>query len=232
MQQSDEIRRPGEPEETDQREPEGGPDSETSPGAEAGSGEVTEAAVQAGAKPAAAKSALRETVETVLTALVIALLIRSFLIQLYVVDGQSMVPTLQHMDRLLVNKIVYRLREPKPGEIIVLEDPANPRRQLIKRVIAVGGETVQIRNRVTFVNGKPLHEEYTNPVSVHFKDMEPYTVPEGYVYVMGDNRGGSMDSRHLGPIELSKIEGKAFFMFWPPARFGTGPLDAPRTYME
>ncbi len=179
-----------------------------------------------------AKSALRETVETVLTALVIALLIRSFLVQLYVVDGESMFPTLHHMDRLLVNKIVYRLRQPQPGEIIVLEDPANPRRQLIKRVIAVGGETVEIRNRVTFLNGKPLVENFTNPVSVHFSDVQPYTVPEGYIYVMGDNRGGSLDSRILGPIELSKVEGKAFFMFWPLDRFGKKPLEVPRTYME
>lgn len=196
--------------------------------------EATPAQAEGSSSTAAtAKSALRETLETVVVALLIALVIRSFLVQLYVVDGESMYPTLHHGDRLLVNKIVYRLGDPKPGEIVVVEDPANPRRQLIKRVVAIGGETIEIRNRVLFVDGKPLEEDYTNPVSVHFHDVRPFTVPEGYIYVMGDNRGGSLDSRVLGPIQVDKVEGKAFFLFWPPDRMGAhGPLNEPRTYME
>lgn len=179
------------------------------------------------------KSALRETLETVLVALVIALLIRSFLVQLYVVDGESMFPTLHHGDRLLVNKIGYRLSEPKPGDVVVVEDPANPRRQLIKRVIAIGGETVEVRNHVVFIDGKPLEEQFVHPFSVHFSDVKPVKVPEGYVYVMGDNRGGSLDSRALGPIQVSKVEGKAFFLFWPVSRMKNhGPLEPPRTFMQ
>ncbi|MFZ5825331.1 MAG: signal peptidase I [Bacillota bacterium] len=179
------------------------------------------------------KSALRETLETVLVALVIALLIRSFLVQLYVVDGESMFPTLHHGDRLLVNKIGYRLGEPKPGDVVVVEDPANPRRQLIKRVIAVGGETVEVRNHAVFIDGKPLEEDFVHPFSVHFRDVKPVEVPEGYVYVMGDNRGGSLDSRTLGPVQVSKVEGKAFFLFWPVSRMKShGPLEAPRAYMQ
>lgn len=183
------------------------------------------------AKPGA-KSALRETLETVLVALLVALVIRSFLVQLYVVDGESMFPTLHHGDRLLVNKIGYRFGQPEVGEIVVLEDPQDPRRQLIKRVIAVAGETVEVRNRTVFVNGQALKEEsYTNPHTVHFLDMPPQPVPEGYLFVMGDNRGGSLDSRMLGPIPVSKVEGKAFFLFWPLNRMKNhGPLDASRTY--
>lgn len=183
------------------------------------------------AEKAPAKSALRETLETVLVALVIALVIRSFLVQIYVVEGESMFPTLHDGDRLLVNKIGYRLGKPQAGEIVVLEDPANPRRQLIKRVIAVAGETVEVQNHVVFINGKPLEEAYTNPNSAPFPDVKPTRVPDGYVYVMGDNRGGSLDSRVLGPIQVSQVEGKAFFLFWPPARMNNhGLLYAPRNY--
>lgn len=185
------------------------------------------------AKSTPKKSALRETLETVLVALLIALVIRSFLVQIYVVDGESMYPTLHHGDRLLVNKIVYRLGDPKPGDIVVVEDPGNPRRQLIKRVIAVGGETVEVRNHVVFIDGKPLEETFTNPLSVHFTDVRPVLVPEGYVYVMGDNRGGSLDSRAMGPVQTSKVEGKARFLFWPPARMQNHALlEQPRTYMQ
>lgn len=178
-----------------------------------------------------AKSPLRETLETVVVALLIALVIRSFLVQLYVVDGESMFPTLHHGDRLLVNKIGYRLGEPRVGEIVVVEDPQDPRRQLIKRVIALGGETVEVRNHVVFIDGKPLEEAYTNPVSVHFPDMRPQQVPEGHLFVMGDNRGGSLDSRAMGPIPVNKVQGKAFFLFWPFSRMNDhGPLNGPRTY--
>lgn len=184
-----------------------------------------------GPAKAPAKSALREMLETVLVALLVALVIRSFLVQIYVVDGESMLPTLHHGDRLLVNRLVYRLGEPEAGEIVVLQDPQDPRRQLIKRVIAVAGETVEVRNQVVFVDGKPLAEDYTNPMSVHVADMHPQQVPAGYVFVMGDNRGGSLDSRILGPIPINKIVGKAFFLFWPLDRMNNhGPLDASRTY--
>ncbi|MFZ5815101.1 MAG: signal peptidase I [Bacillota bacterium] len=213
--------------------PKEGPAPTGEPAADPAPPEPAEPVEAAPTAPPVATSALRETLETVVVALLVALVIRSFLVQLYVVDGESMYPTLHHGDRLLVNKMVYRLREPKPGEIIVVEDPANPRRQLIKRVVAVEGETVEVRNRVVFVDGRPLKETFTNPTSVHFKDVAPSKVPEGHVYVMGDNRGGSLDSRMLGPIQRSKIEGKAFYLFWPPARIGKhGPLEAARLYLD
>jgi len=177
------------------------------------------------------KGAVREIFETVVIALLIALVVRTFVVQLYRVDGESMVPTLQHNDRLLVNKIVYRFRPPAAGEVVVLDDPANPGRQLIKRVIAVAGEEVEVRGDLVLVDGSPLAEPYINPANLGTYDAGPLTVPEGYVWVMGDNRGSSLDSRLLGPVEARSVHGRAMALFWPPGRFGQhGPLAAARTY--
>lgn len=174
------------------------------------------------------KSVVREWLETIVVALLVALLIRSFVLQVYLVEGESMEPTLHTEERLLVNKFIYRFREPRAGEIIVLQDPGKPSRELIKRVVAVGGETVQVTKGVVYVNGAPLQEPYKNDLFTQYSDTPPVLVPEGTVFVMGDNRGRSFDSRNIGPIELGKVDGKAFFMFWPPGRFSFGPLDYPR----
>lgn len=174
------------------------------------------------------KSTVREWVETLVVALVVALVIRSFVVQVYLVEGPSMEPTLHTDERLLVNKLVYRIRDPKPGEVIVLQDPNRPQRELIKRVIAVGGETIEVRQGNVYVNGQPLKEPYINTVVTRRDDMAPLPVPEGYIFVMGDNRSWSFDSRAIGPIALDKVDGKAFFMFWPVDRFAYGPLDQGR----
>lgn len=176
------------------------------------------------------KSALREWVETLAVALVVALVIRAFVVQVYMVEGPSMEPTLHTGERLLVNKFVYRFRKPEPGEIIVLQDPGRPQRELIKRVIAVGGETIEVRKGVVYVNGQPLKEPFINTLDNEKKDdMPPVSVQPGYIFVMGDNRAWSFDSRAIGPIAVDKVDGKAFFMFWPVDRFAYGPLDQPRT---
>lgn len=186
--------------------------------------------VQPPAKPA--KSALRETLETVLVALLLAFFIRTFLVQQYVVDGASMYPTLHDGDRLLVNKLVYRFRTPQAGDVIVLADKSTPGRQLIKRVVAVAGETIAVQDQQVLVNGQPLQEDYTNPNTPRYGDVGQVTVPPGQIYVMGDNRGGSLDSRTLGPIEISQVQGKASFLFWPFDRARQhGPLEAARTYI-
>ncbi|MGE5675617.1 MAG: signal peptidase I [Mycobacterium leprae] len=173
------------------------------------------------------RSEAREWLETILIALAVALVIRGYIAQTYVVDGDSMVPSLHNGERFLVNKLVYRFRLPKPGEIVVLHDPAAPTKQLVKRVVALPGETVQIKHQVLYVNGQPISENYINK-AYPIADFPLTTVPPGTVYVMGDNRGRSMDSRSIGPILLSKIEGKGVFMLWPLDRFGKGPLDQPR----
>lgn len=177
------------------------------------------------------KGPLREILETVALALVVALLVRTFGVQLYRVEGESMLPTLAHGDRLLVNKLVYRFREPVPGEVVVVADPANPRRHLVKRVIAVAGEEVEVRGDAVWVNGSLLEEPYVHPDSPGTYRAGPLTVPEGYVWVMGDNRGASLDSRLLGPLPVSRVEGRAVALFWPLARVAAhGPLVSARTY--
>lgn len=175
------------------------------------------------------KHPMREWLETVALALVIALLIRGFLVQVYKVEGRSMEQTLHEPERVMVNKLVYRFRGPQPGEIIVLKDPTDRSRELIKRVIAVEGETIEVRQGEVYVNGQPVAEPYKQP-GVY--DSEPVKVPPGHVYVMGDNRMASMDSRWLGPIPLEVVQGKAFFRFWPPAAFGTDPFSTRRSSSE
>lgn len=188
---------------------------------------------EAGAAPSAGRksrrSPLLEWIETLVIALLVALLVRSFVVQVYLVEGESMEPTLYTNERLLVNKLVYRFRDPLPGEIVVLRSPTQGR-DLIKRVVAVAGETVEVRNGVVYINGEPLEEPYKNTLYTDYPDTSPVVVPEGTVYVMGDNRGRSYDSRMMGPVDVDLVEGKAFFMFWPPSHFGDGPLEYPRTY--
>lgn len=176
-----------------------------------------------------AKGPVRELLETVGIALAVALVVRTFVVQLYLVDGESMFPTLHHRDRLLVSKIVYHLRQPRAGEVVVLKDPTNPNRQLIKRVVAVEGETISLQERRLYVDGVEIAEPYVNPAPQQVADVAETPVPPGHIYVMGDNRGASLDSRIIGPIAVADVQGKAFFRFWPPDRLGSGPLDAPRT---
>ncbi len=179
--------------------------------------------------PTSAKNNLREWLETVVIALAVALLIRAFVVQVYLVEGESMEPTLHTAERLMVNKFIYRLRPPAPGEVVVLQDPAQPRRELIKRVIAVAGETIEVKKGVVYINGKPIKEPFKNNTFTTNENFPPFTVPEGKIFVMGDNRGRSLDSRMIGAIPLKKVEGEAFFLFWPPNRFWAGGLDHPRT---
>lgn len=197
-----------------------------------------EAAVEAGAPTAPdraepevkppGKSVAREWLETVVIALVVAFLIRSFVVQVYKVEGESMEPTLKTEERLLVNKFVYYFRDPRAGEVIVLQDPGKPQRELIKRVVAVAGEKVEVRKGVLYVNDEPIVEDYKNTAFVSHAESGPVTIPAGHLFVMGDNRGRSFDSRAIGPIALDKVDGKAFLLFWPLNRFAAPLSDQPR----
>lgn len=163
------------------------------------------------------KSPVREVIETVVVALLIALLIRQFVVEVFVVDGRSMEPTLFTSERLLVNKFVYRFRTPQPGEIIVFRYPRNQDRDFIKRVVAVAGDRVEIRDGYVYVNDQPLPDPY-----VSYRDGGTWpevTVPPGAVWVLGDNRNNSEDSRYFGEVPLGNIKGRAFFRFWPIGRF-------------
>lgn len=156
-----------------------------------------------------------EWVRSIVIAIVLALVIRFFLFEVFVVEGGSMSPTLEENERLVVNKIVYRLDEPRYGEIVVFE--FEPGRDFIKRVIGMGGDTIEIRAGKLYRNGKKVEEPYLID-ELQMRDYGPVTVPEGKFFLMGDYRTNSMDSRdgRVGFIPEEKIKGRAFFIFWPP----------------
>jgi signal peptidase I len=159
---------------------------------------------------------LRETIETVVLALVIAMVIRTVAMESFVVQGSSMEPTLLNSERLLVNKLVYRFHPPSPGDVIVFRYPRAPDRDYVKRVVAVAGDTIEIKLGRVYVNGRLVTEPYlARAGSGSFPLME---VPAGHVFVLGDNRANSDDSRAFGPVPLDLIKGKAFFVFWPVGR--------------
>lgn len=156
---------------------------------------------------------LFELGETVLPAIVIAVLINLFLAQATRVYGHSMEPNLHTDQRLVVEKVSYHLRGPQRGDVVVLRLPERGPELLIKRIIGLPGETVEIKDGSVFVNGQRLDEQYVAGKTSGSHD--PKTVPEGYVFVMGDNRGASNDSRVFGPVLLSRIVGRAWISYWP-----------------
>lgn len=165
-------------------------------------------------QPPRSKSTLREVAETILIALVVALLIRHFVFEVYLVDGPSMSPTLETGQRVVVAKFVHYTRTPRPGEITVFRFPLQPDRDFVKRVIAVAGDTVEIRQGQVYVNGKLLAEDYV--ISRDQFTHPPVVVPEKAIYVLGDNRANSTDSRFFGTVPLHLVKGPAVLRFWPP----------------
>ncbi len=152
-----------------------------------------------------------------------ALLLRLFVVQQFAVDGESMLGTLRSGDRVIVNKLSYVAHDPRHGDIVVLEDikASVEVRDLIKRVIALPGETLEYRNCRLFINGAPVVEPYLDPQLVtpgHCGDSQrPVTVEPGHVFVMGDNRAASLDSRAsaIGQIPFDNLIGRAFVVVWP-----------------
>ncbi|MCL6430176.1 MAG: signal peptidase I [Anaerolineae bacterium] len=160
----------------------------------------------------------REVLETVLPAMVIVLVINMFLAQATRVEGQSMEPSLHDNQRLIIEKVSYYVHPPRRGDIVVLKLPNHRSDALIKRVIGLPGETVEIRDGVVLINGEPLDEPYLNQST--YQGMPPRVVPEGEVFVLGDNRGFSNDSRAFGFVPFSDIVGRAWFRYWPPSEIG------------
>lgn len=165
----------------------------------------------------------KDWIVSILIAVVLAFFIRYFIVELYVVDGSSMEPTLHNSQRLVVNKFLYRLKTPERGDIVVFRYPSDPSRDFIKRVIAVAGDTVEIKEGRVFVNGKLQNETY---ILEKTRGSYPLaTVPVGRIFAMGDNRNNSEDSRFpdVGFVSYDLLKGKAFLVFWPFAEMKTLP---------
>jgi signal peptidase I len=155
------------------------------------------------------------TVQTLLSAAVYATLIVTFGFQVARVDGLSMEPTLEDHDRLIVNKLVYELGDPRPGDIVMLYYPPNPEKMFVKRVIAKEGDSVQIIRGRIHINGNPVSDDYLTDEWRSHDDWGPEVVKPGYYFVMGDNRNNSSDSRTWGPVPKKYIVGKVKFRWWP-----------------
>lgn len=157
-----------------------------------------------------------ELIKSILIAIIAAVLIITFVFETVSVDGQSMFPTLNHKDRLIVEKVSYYFREPKAGDVVVFKYPADTREKFIKRVVAVAGDKVKIENNRLYVNGKEIDEPYINEKIINGFYSEA-VVPENTIFVLGDNRNYSKDSRFpdVGFVSLKLVVGRAALRIYP-----------------
>lgn len=160
-----------------------------------------------------------EIIESVAIAVLLAVVIRYFIFEPFYIPSGSMEPTLQENDRIIVSKFNYYFQETKRGDIIVFKYPRDTKRNFVKRVIAVGGETMAVKSSRLYINGQPVAEDYLPP-GLRFSDFGPVEVPAGYYFMMGDNRNNSDDSRVWGLLPENLIVGKALVLYWPPGRIG------------
>jgi signal peptidase I len=180
------------------------------------------------------RSVFREYVEAALWALVLTLFLRAFVIQAFRIPSESMRDTLLVGDFLFVNKFEYGpkipfthirlpgLRAPKRGDVIVFQFPQDPTKDFIKRCIGTGNQTIEVRDKVVKVDGQALKEPYTRhtdpeirPAGYDFRDnFGPLTVPKGEMFMMGDNRDNSNDSRYWGTLKMDLVKGRAMFLYW------------------
>jgi len=153
--------------------------------------------------------------KTLASAAVYATLIVTFVCQVARVEGQSMAPTLEDQDRLIVNKLAYRLNDPQVGDIVMLYYPVNPEKSFVKRVIAEEFDEVRIVDGQVYRNGVLLDDAYIPPEYRSHDQWGPQTIPEGYYFVMGDHRNNSLDSRHWNYVPKKYIIGKVQLRWWP-----------------
>jgi signal peptidase I len=168
---------------------------------------------------------MRENLQILVIALALALFIRSFIAEPRYIPSESMLPTLEISDRLVVEKLSYYFRLPKRGEIVVFEPPQQLQSQgyqkdqaFIKRVVGTPGQTIQVKNGIVYVDGSPLKEDYIAEPPAY--QMPAVRVPENHLFVMGDNRNNSNDSHAWGFLPKQNVIGHACFRFWPINRFG------------
>lgn len=165
------------------------------------------------------KSKLIEFLESVVIAVILAVLIRIFVFSPFYIPSGSMEPTLQVGDRIIVSKISYRFTEPHRGDIMVFKYPLDPERDFVKRVIGIGGDVVLMQNNKLYINGDQVNEEYL-PANMTYDDFGPLEIAEGHYFMVGDNRNNSDDSRNWGLVSEDKIVGKAVIIYWPVSRIG------------
>ncbi|MCD6574456.1 signal peptidase I [Candidatus Aerophobetes bacterium] len=166
---------------------------------------------------------IKETVETVVIALVLAFLIRTFVVQTFWIPSGSMEPTLLVGDRIMAYKLFYGISKVKRGDILIFKFPLDPRKDFVKRVIGLPGDTIEIRDKKVYINGKRLIEPYvfhSDRWNTGFPRDEygPVKVPPGSLFVLGDNRDSSEDSRYWGYVPQKNIIGEVFLIYWPPWR--------------
>jgi len=162
------------------------------------------------------KSPVREFLETIIGAAILAVFIMTFVARAFTVDGPSMLPTLEHGQRLLVDRITYRFQPPQRGDVVVFRYPFNPREHFIKRIIGIPGDVVAIVAGTVYVNGVALHEPYVNGRMLP-RSFGPVVVEEDTYFVLGDNRNNSEDSRdrRVGLVPRENLVGRAIWRYWP-----------------
>jgi signal peptidase I len=172
-----------------------------------------------------AESRFKHFVKYVVIDILLAALISFFLINYIVsafrIDGDSMEPLLRARERVLISKLAVRRGDLRRFDIVVMYKPDEPDKSLIKRIIGLPGEIIEVRGGDVLINDKPLKQPFAgNSASLSPEDMKALLIPRGMYFVMGDNRGVSFDSRLFGPVPEKYIFGKAFFRYWPPAAMG------------
>ncbi len=169
------------------------------------------------------KSGMLEFLVIMLVAFVLVFgFVRPFVVEAFRIPSESMVPTLEVGDRVLANKFIYRFTEPARGDVVLFDSVEEGSEDtLIKRVAGVEGDEIRVQGGTLFVNGEPQDEPYLNQyVPDQSTPYGPETVPKDHVFVLGDNRGNSGDSRVFGPVPVENIKGEGFLVFWPPTHIG------------
>jgi len=174
--------------------------------------------------PPAWRTSVVETLDASIFAALLSLLIITFVVQAFYIPSGSMEPTLQIDDRILVSKFSYRLGEIRRGDVIVFHYPLNPGKDFVKRVVGLSGETVELRDGVVLINDRPITELYPTALAggdrACTSNYGPQKVPPGQLFVLGDNRCNSEDSRFFGFVPVQNVVGKALLIYWPPQRLG------------